>query len=306
MPKKWFQYKETAAGDKRLLLTWWIYKTFGIIPVRIIAFFVVLTVFLTSKEKRKASASYFKTLSEYANKNYFWLINSIKQFVNYGNSLVDKIISFSGNFDRKRLLFANSNDEKMISNILTNEKGIFFITTHIGNVEILRILLMSEKYRDKPKVNIFMQSDACKIFNEFLKKFEVKVNLEIFPVEDISVGTAFQISEKLQNGEMVFMSGDRISAQNTEKIYESKFLNKKINLPVGTLRFALSMDCPIFFVVCAKEFKNYKVYFEEFLTSNVEKKEKLEELKIKYTKFLEKYTLVYPTQFYNFFDIFQD
>lgn len=282
MPKMWFQLAEQGAGAKRLILSYWMYKIFGEKSLRVIAFFVVLIVFLTAKERRKASAKFFKAINKPV------LISSFKQFLNYGNALVDKFISFTGDFDTSRFIIDNEDAFN----------GAFFITTHIGNVEILRSLVNREK-----RVNIFLQSNACEIFNQFLKTFEVKINADTFPVEEINAETSILISDRLKNGEIVFMAGDRISASNINKVYPADFIGKQINLPLGTLKFALMMDCPVYFIVCVKEGKNYKVYTRRFQSNSNKKSEKLEDLKKEYSKFLEEFTLKYPYQFYNFYEM---
>lgn len=286
MPKQWFQLKEQGAGMKRLIITMYLYKWFGEWPLRIIAFFVVLSVFITAKERRKASEKFYKILKKPV------LISSFKQFLNYGNALVDKFISYTGNLDMKKFLLK----EPEIFN------GTFFITTHIGNIEILRTLLNHPKAK---RANVFLQSNACEVFNKFLKMTEIKVDLDVFPVEDIDAETSIVISERLKAGEIVFMAGDRVSAQNTNKVYKRPFLGKTITLPLGTLKFALVMNAPIYFIVCAKEGKKYVIHAEKFTAEAEKKSEILEELESAYVAFLEKYTLKYPYQFYNFFDILE-
>ncbi len=289
MSRKWFQFSEQGAGKKRLILTKYIYQIFGEIPVRIITFFVVLFVFIKAKEQRHASQKFFKIL----NKKHI-LISSFFQFLNYGNSLVDKLISCLGKINPNRFILPNEG----IAN------GAFFITTHIGNVEILRSLFQLHKEYEPKRVNVFLQSNACEIFNNFLKSLELKLDIEVFSVEDISAETSILISERLKDGEIVFMAGDRVSAQNTNKTYEADFLARKIQLPIGTLKFAQIMNVPIYFIVCAKEGKFFKVYTEKFETEKTKRDEKLEDLKQAYVRFLEKYTLKYPYQFYNFYDFF--
>ena len=53
---KWYEVKERSAGEKRLILTYYIYKIFGRYPVVLIAFFVALITFLKIKKKRKGGA----------------------------------------------------------------------------------------------------------------------------------------------------------------------------------------------------------------------------------------------------------
>ena len=287
MGKKWFQLAEEGAGNKRLLLTKYIYDLFGEIPVRIIAFFVVLSVFIKAKERRRAVEKFCKLI----NKPPFF--GAFRLFFNYGNSLVDKFISFLGKL----------NPDKFILDNRDIYKGAFFITTHIGNVEILRTLFQSDKFPHPKRVNVFLQSNACTIFNNFLKTLQLNLNIDVFPVENIDAETSILISERLQNGEPVFMAGDRVSAQNVNKVYEADFLGKKIKLPLGTLKFALMLNCPIYFIVCAKEGNKYIVHTQKFQQLRQKRSENLEDLKEAYAHFLEEYALKYPYQFYHFHDI---
>ena len=289
MSKKWFQMSEQGAGTKRLILTKYIYDIFGEIPVRIIAFFVVLTVFIKAKERRRASARFYKILKKPP------LMSTFKQFLNYGNTLVDGFIACLGKFDPQKLKL----DNPEIYN------GAFFITTHVGNVGLMRALFQTSSSLKPKRANVFLQADACKTFNDFLKTLEMKIDIDVFPVEEINAETSILISDRLKAGEIVFMAGDRVSAQNTNKVYEADFLGKKANLPIGTLKFALLMDCPIYFIVCIREGKNYPVFTRKFVTDKSKNSEKLEELKKAYINFLEEYTLKYPYQFYHFYDFWE-
>lgn len=287
MTQKWFQLKEQGVGEKRLLLSLFLYKIAGEKVLRLIAFFVSLSVFLTTKERRNASIKFFKHIGKPPIKSAF------NQFINYGNALVDKILSFSGKLKVEDFLV---DDNDIFS-------GTFFLTTHIGNAEILRTMLARE---NAPRANIFMQSNACKVFNKFLKRMEIEANLEVFPVENIDIETSIETSERLKNGEIVFLAGDRISAQNSQKTYDAKFLGKITKFPIGALKFALMLDCKIAFVVCGKVKNKFLVHTQKFFPKSSDKKEKLEELKTEYIAFLEKYTLQYPEQYYNFYDIWDD
>lgn len=292
MTEKWSQLSEQGAGKKRLILTKYLYQIFGEIPVRIIAFFAALVVFVKAKERRQASEKFFKILNK-----RFVRVHAFILFQNYANSLVDKFISCMGKL----------NPDKFI--IEDMPQNGFFITTHVGNVEILRSLL--QKSQDAKRVNVFLQSNACEIFNSFLKTLEIKLNLDVFPVEEINPETSIVISERLQNGELVFMAGDRLSVQSENRTYTADFLGKKVEFPLGTLKFALMMDAPINFIVCVRE-KNrgkykggkYRVFTERFKSSAANRTEKLAELQNAYVKFLEKYTLLYPEQFYHFHEMF--
>lgn len=289
--KKWFQLSEEGAGKLRLQALKFMFDKFGEFPVRIIAFFVVLSVFFKAKDRRNASLKFFKII----NKKHL-LLSAFRQFLNYGNSLVDKFLSVMGELDPLKF-------ELQEEDIF---KNAFFITTHVGNVEVMRSLFQLQSEIEPKRVNIFLQADACKIFNDFLKTLELHIpEIEVFPVEEISPQTSIEISDRLQNGEIVFMAGDRLSAQNENVAYEAEFLNHKVKFPLGTLKFALMLNVPVYFIVCVKDGKKYKIFTEKFVSEKLKRSEKLEDLKLQYVKFLEKYTLLYPEQFFNFYDMWE-
>ena len=96
MAEKWFQLSERGAGEKRLLLSYWAYKILGAGALRFIAFFVSLSVFFTAKERREASFKFYKLIKKPP------FISALRQFLNYGDALVDKFISFAGDFDNNK------------------------------------------------------------------------------------------------------------------------------------------------------------------------------------------------------------
>ncbi len=301
---EWFEQKEESAGVKRLLLSWWLYKTFGVIPLRIIAFFVVLFGYVGMKDQKQSLNAYFTALFNYTNNKTFnpSFFNNFRLLLNYANSLVDKIQGFSGNY--KNIEFENDDLKQEISSLLKNKHGIFFITNHIGNVELMRVLLLADVMEEKPRVNIFLQKNHCEIFNTFLEKISVKTNIEIYPVEDIDLETSVEVEEKLKNGEVVFMAGDRLSAKNVETFYEEKVLDSDVKLPVGVLKFAQILGSEIYFVTCAKNKAEYEICAKRFEKEN-SKTDTIQKLQKEYASFLQSSILKYPYQFYHFSKFFE-
>lgn len=300
----WYTQQEQSAGVKRLVLSWWIYKTFGILPLRVIAFFVISFAYFGLNEQKEALNNYFSTLYNYTGSKRFkpTFVNKMKVFLNYANSLVDKVQAFSGNY--KNLKFKNKNECEEIEDFIKNKKGIFFISNHIGNVEIMRCLLSLLSIPNLPRINVFLQQTHCEIFNTFLEKISVETNIETFAIEDIGIETSIKIEERLKNGEFIFMAGDRLSAQNAETYYEKIILGKKVKLPIGVMRFAQMLNSEIYFVTCAKVKNLYKISVKRFEKTS-SKNETLEKLQNEYAEYLQSSILEYPYQFYHFFKFFE-
>ncbi len=301
--EQWFNKKEVSAGEKRLKLTWWIFKHFGVVPVRVIAFFITLGTIILKKDIISASKNYFQVLYDFTqNKEYKpSFINSFKQALNYSNSLIDKMLAYSNNY--KNITFANTESKAKIFELINNKQGAFFITNHIGNIEMMRALIADSNIPNV-KINVFLQASQCEIFNRFINEISnQKDSVHLYPVENIDIQTSIEIQEKLNNGEFVFMAGDRLSAGSTEANYKSQLLNHTIQLPLGVLRFALMLNCPIFSTICAKDNGYYSISVQELIL-NGSKEERLSQLQQQYSRVLEEYTLKYPYQFYHFYELF--
>lgn len=298
---KWYNIKEQAAGRKRLMLLWYIYNLGGKLPVKFIVFFVTLFAFLGAPKIRKCSQKYLKIATGKGD-----IIKSFKHFLNYSYSLVDKIEMFTDNFSFKKIFFADEAQKRLFYDDLLNKRGIYFLCSHLGNVNAMRTFFRSGEVIDDTRVNLFLEGSQCSIFKNFLNSISSDNPITAYPVENIDVTTSIEIKDKLDKGEVIFIAGDRVSAHNEKSNFTADFLGKKVLFPVGAFKFGLMLNCPIYFIVCTAEKKDrYCIYLKKFEYSG-SRKEKLEHLKSDYIEFLETLTKKYPLQFYHFYDFFCD
>lgn len=298
---KWYEVKEQAAGHKRLMLLWYIYNIAGKNAVKFIVFFVTLFAFIGAPKIRKCSQKYLKIAAGKGN-----LFNSFRHFLNYSYCLVDKIEMFTDKFSFKNISFADEETKEMLYKDLLDRKGIYFLCSHLGNINAMRTFFRSGEVIDDIKVNLFLEANQCKIFKNFLNTVSSDNPITAYPVEDINVTTSIELQEKLENGEIIFMAGDRISQYNKTAVFYSDFFGQKVGFPQGAFRFALMLGAPIYFIVCTVgKGGKYKIYLKKFEFEG-RRKEKLQQLQKEYVEFLENLTKQYPLQFYHFYDFFCD
>ena len=297
--QKWFEIKEQAAGRKRLLLLWYIYKFVGKKPVKFIVFFVTLFAFLGAGKVRKYSQKYLKIATGNGG-----LIQSFRHFLNYSYSLVDNMEMFTDNFSFEDIYFADENVQKILYDDLLKKKGLYFLCSHLGNINTMRTFFRSGEIIDDIRVNLFLEAQQCQIFKNFINSISSDNPIIAYPVENIDVTTSIEIKEKLDNGEILFIAGDRTSAHNENATFTSKFLGQKMGFPIGAFKFALILGAPIYFIVCTAEKNNkYKIHLKKFEFQG-SRQERLAELEKQYVEFLENLTKKYPLQFYHFYDLF--
>ena len=294
---KWFQIKEQAAGEKRLILSWHLYKIFGKNILYVIACLVSFFTFIFSKKIRNYSKKYFCITEPYTNVKPN-LINQFMHIFSYAQTLVDKILVYSGDFNADDLIFESENDKELLFSDIKQDKGVFFICSHIGNIEVLQSFFLSKNTRVNNDINIFMSHKQSQIFNNFLKKIQIPFPVKLYPVEDIGLNTGIELKENLDKGGIVFIAGDRISENNNNKNIETKLFNHKIFLPKGTFKLAELMDVQTYFVSAVKTGSKYKIYYEK--QNNLNNNDLVKQ----YTQFLEKMVRITPFQFFHFYDFF--
>ena len=298
--EQWFRIKEKSAGKKRLLITLWFYKVFGIFPVKIIAFFVGLITFFADKNLRKHSKDYFSALYDYTNDKRYKPsnLNALKNVLSYSDSLADKIDIFAGNYRSENIIFADKNAENELFEAIKNKKRVFFICNHVGNIDVMRTFLQKNQHDTNPDVIVFLQKNQCSVFNDFIESLRVDCpKLTVYPVEDIDISVTFEVDEKLKNGAVVYMAGDRMSADNTSKTYDVTLLNKTVQFPKGVYKFTKALDAEIYFVSALKENGKYVIHIEKYADTS-------EPAYIACAKFIQKLILLKPYQLYQFYDYF--
>ena len=97
---KWYEVKDQAAGRKRLMLLWYIYKIAGKKPVQFIVFFVTLFAFLGAPKIRKCSSNYLKIATGNGG-----IIQAFRHFLNFSYMLIDTMEMYTDNFGIQNIYF---------------------------------------------------------------------------------------------------------------------------------------------------------------------------------------------------------
>lgn len=293
---QWFQNKEKSAGDKRLALTWYIYLFLGKRAVYILAFFVGIFTYICSKDLRYNTKNYFETISKYTNLKPS-VLNQIKLVVSYALSLVDKMIMYAGRFNTDNISFEDINEKEILFNDIKKNKGVCFIFSHTGNIELLQAFFQQQQNFPNIGINVFLNKNQTKTFNNFIEKIKKPIPVKYIETENFDISEMLKLKEKLDLGEVVFIAGDRISENTSSKYIEKIMFDKKVKLPKGTFRLAQLLEVPVYFIAALKN-KNtkYKIYVKKLDTNN---------LCENYVKFLEQIIKQNPYQFYQFYDFFE-
>ena len=130
-------------------------------------------------------------------------------------------------------------------------------------------------------------------------------NIRMIAVKD-DMSHLFDINRALTDGETVSMPADRI--WGSQKVVEETFLGKTAKFPLGPFSVATMKSQKVLAVnVMKTSAKRYKIYVTPLsYDQEVSRKEQIQQLARCYVAELERIVRLYPTQWYNYFEFWNE
>ena len=294
---KWYQQQEHGAGTLRLNMLFWVYRIFGIRFMKFWVRLVASIIGASAKSAKQFSNEYRRILNEYqiAHNMKPTKFSPAQHIRLFADSLVDKMVAMCSKNSHITFTAKNNADWREFQKNIKQKHGMFLICSHIGNIEALAAFPDSKNV----KIHAFQQISQTGIFHKFVSGHSVRTNTIIHAVEDMNIGTATEMFDFLNNGDLVMMAGDRISASTPNKIIQAKILGRDCELPMGVFRFAKSMSHPVFAVALL----NIAPEKYTFIVKKLDDKN-VNNMAQEFAKFLEKNILIAPIQWFNFYKFF--
>lgn len=221
-----------------------------------------------------------------------------KNFCAFSQVVIDKFAMYAG---KKFKITIDRFD--LFTELVNLPGGFIQLSSHIGNYEIAGYSLKTVAKRFNALV--FAGEKATVMANR--SKLFVDNNIRMVPMS-ADMEYLFVIDKALDDGEIVSMPADRVFG--SQKTFEIDFLGKKAKFPQGPFVLSAMKKTPMLFVAVMKKgakkyhivIKNIDRHPEE--SENV--RQRAEMLAKEYVKILEKTVRLYPVQWYNYFDIWQN
>ncbi len=296
------QERGTFLGVKILLF---FYRLLGRRALSVILYPVVSYLYLTGKDSKRASKEYLQRIAKVKGwQDSITVKHGIKHFYTFAISAFDKMDAWRGTISADNILYSQYNP---LGNIQDKKQGSIFIGSHLGNLEVCRALSQG-KY--KTRINVLVFTHHAVEFNRVLQKINPNVNVNLIQVTEVGADLAIMLKQRLDNGEILVITGDRTSTSTEGRVVPVDFLGDKASFAQGPFILASVMKCPVYLLFCLKDKGNFRVIFEPFSNelrfNRKNRQQELEEVVKRYAQRLEYYCLQYPYQWFNFFDFWLD
>jgi predicted LPLAT superfamily acyltransferase len=244
-------------GESTFVLGVWflygVYRLFGRLPFRICVYPVVFFYWLTRPVARQASLDYLRNLQ--ADRQVFantpGRLASLRHFVCFAETLLDKTLAMSGKYPADRVRFEG---REAIRADLDAGRGGVIITAHLGCLELLQA---AASLRPGLKINVLVHTAHAQRFNRILNRLNPDSHVHLLQVTEFSAPTAIMLADRVAAGEMIAIAGDRIPVTG-DRILTLPFLGKPAPFPAGPYLMASLLGCPVYLLACLHDGNGYR------------------------------------------------
>ncbi|WP_334127599.1 glycosyltransferase family 2 protein [Sneathiella sp.] len=261
---------------------------------------VLLYFFLTGSDHRRASRDYWRRIYAMTDEpGDVGLLQLWRHYRSFGRMALDRLAAWLGDI---QLSDMNMDDIRRLDSLPPPEQGIVVITSHLGNVDVLRAVGAA---RGISKITVFVHTRNAAKFSEILNLANPGTRVNIQEVDDIGPATLIELQKKIDDGHWIVIAGDRIPLDKSKRIRMMNFLGTPAPFSEGAWLIASLLGAPVYSLLCVKEDGKFRVMFEK-IADRIHRGRAADDglaapMGI-YVEQLEQGCLRYPEQWYNFYD----
>ena len=171
----WSEEKEVIKTNKPVKF---LFKLFQIFPSPVVLFLIYPIAFfyyIFSKRARTECKIYQKNLKTFAKERLSKRISVYRQILSFTLCVLEKIEGWLGKFVYKDLIL-HDDDLKNLQALISSGKGAVIISSHLGNIELMRSLYnFGENGLQKSvKISVIMEMKATEQFTKTLQEISEK------------------------------------------------------------------------------------------------------------------------------------
>jgi predicted LPLAT superfamily acyltransferase len=259
---------------------------------RVILYGIAVYFFLFAPSARRSSNAYLRLALGRAPRAR----DRFLQILSFATTIHDRVYLINGQFEKFNI---SVDGEDMVLKH-AGGRGALLLGAHMGSFEVMHSL---GRTHGGLRVTMAMYEDNARKISSILAAINPKLEPDIVSLGHI--GAMLDIAARLDQGAFVGVLSDRtLGAENVQTV---TLLGERANLPVGPMRAAAILRCPVYFMAGLYRGGNdYHVVFEkvaDFSDMAAGARSAAVSAAVeKYAAALDKYCRSHPYNWFNFFD----
>lgn len=276
------------------------YRRLGRWAFTLLLYPVVAYFCLTARKACAASRDYLRRVHHVLPEHALTRPSTFAHLLAFGNAVLDKGAMWAGTFPSGNI---ELDDPAIFQRLRESKRGVLFIGSHLGNLEVLRAYADVE---EGLKVNALVLTRNSAKLNRLLAGVAPRALERMIEIDSLGPESVIDLQDKIRAGEHVAIAADRVSVRHRERSIHVPFLGEPAPFPEGPFILASLLACPVYLVFCLRIGGGYRVFAELFadplVLPRAQRHETLEHVAARYARRLEAHCLLAPTQWFNFFD----
>ncbi len=300
---RWDSAQEVGVFVRGLAFLLWVHRLFGRWPFRAAACPVVFWFYAFNPARRRASREFLSR----ALKRPAGPLDCFRHFFSFAEAVLDKLIAWHQGFGLSDVEFHGLEE---IEKILSAGRGCVLLGSHLGNLEIGRVL---SKLRPGLELHVLTHTRHAENFNRIIKQIDPSSQVNLHQVAELDAGMAAWLSQRVDRGAVIVMAGDRVPIGAGTRVGAASFLGVDADFPQGPYILAAALGCPVLLVFCLRRPagpKSFDVYYEPFAERialpRAGREAALQALVARYAARLERYCALAPYQWFNLYPFWRD
>jgi predicted LPLAT superfamily acyltransferase len=284
----------------------WCYRVLGRRFCQLLIRPVVLYFFVTDGKGRRASLRYLRRVyarpggAEALGGPPTWR-HALRHYHAYGLSILDRVGFWLGRDGDFTIVLHGA---EHFARLQQEGRGAILLGTHLGSFDALRVLAR----RSQVVVNVVMYIQHARMINSIFQTLDRDASVRMIQLDTKSINAAFAIKTCIERGEFVALLADRVGIGDEKRTGQIEFLGDRTAFPHGPFFLASLMKCPAVFMVALRTGDGRYEAFAERVAERivVSGPDDLDAVAGDYARRLERYCLMAPYQWFNFYDYWSD
>jgi predicted LPLAT superfamily acyltransferase len=262
---------------------------------------VILYFYLTGAEQRRASHDFLtRVWAANGRRRKPGPIDGLRHFMSFAGKVIDTFAGWVGGMPPDTVAAAEIEDLRQAER---DPRGALFIVSHLGNVELARALL-DDKTRER--LLILVHTKHAENFNRMLREVRPEAAVNTWQVTELGPAAAVELKARIEQGKWVVIAGDRVPIGSRGRVARIPFLGAEATFSHGPYILASLLECPVYTLFCLRDGERYVLHAKK-LTDRVRlprqnREEALAHHAAIFAERLAVFAQLYPLQWYNFFD----
>lgn len=268
-----------------------------VVPLWLMYFFVHLAVPVYMVVNHKACLAdyhYFRKRHGYGPAKAFFHV--WRNHVSFGKVIIDRFGAYAGKKFRVEVP-----EMPVYEELCGRSEGFLQVSSHIGSDEMAGYVLKAGK-----PINALVFGEEARTVTENRNKMLGPNNIRLIPISD-DMSHLVALNNALADGEIVNIHGDRVFGSN--KVAEVRILDAGAELPLGLFILAAMRKVPAIAVFVMRiGYKKYKalLYRLDEGLEGLDRNARAEKMAQEYASRVDSVIRMYPDQWFNFYEFWND